>query len=370
MKVAHLTSVHFRYDTRIFLKHCKSLANNGYDVTLVVADGKGDEVKDGINIIDVGRKKGRMVRFLVSTLLVWHKALLSKARIYHIHDPELLPIGLFLRLFGGKVVFDMHENLPQQLLSKYYLNRSFSVVLSRMMLFFQNISFRLLPVVFAENSYAKHFWPVKRHVTVLNYPIISEVPAKHAGMNGKFRLGYIGEISHERGINQIVEIIENIGTDRIELMLAGPVRPDVSENFRFKNALTASWLIYHGQLSPIEAWRKMENCNAGLAILFPSPNFIESYPTKLFEYMILGLPVIASDFPLWKEIIEGNQCGICVNPLNPKEIAKAIDYLISNPDEATEMGKRGRKAVEEKYNWETEEAKLLALYNQLLDTPK
>jgi len=339
-------------------------------VTLVVADGKGDEVKDGINIIDIGRKNRRIARILVSTFLVWRKSLLLKARIFHIHDPELLPAGLFLRLFGCKIVFDMHENLPQQLLTKYYLNRSFSVVLSKLVHFFQNISFRFLPVVFAENSYAKHFWPIKHHVTVLNYPIVTAIPAKQAGINRKFRLGYIGEISHERGINQIITILENIGTDRIELMLAGPVRPDVSENLNYKNAQSAGWLMYHGQLSPKEAWREMGNCDVGLALLFPSPNFFESYPTKLFEYMVLGLPVIASDFPLWKEIIVGNQCGICVNPTDSKAIAAAINYLAENPKEAEELGKRGRKAVEEKYNWKTEEAKLLALYNQLINKPK
>lgn len=366
MKVTHLTSVHFRYDTRIFLKECKSLANNEYDVTLIVADGKGNEVREGIKIIDVGRKKNRITRIFILTFLVWRKALLTKAGIYHIHDPELLPIGLFIRLFGCKVVYDMHENLPKQLLSKYYLNKSASIVLSKIMLLFQNIAFRIIPVIFAENSYVKDFCLVKKSITLLNYPIIGNFAVKPKCCSRKLLLGYIGEISDERGINQIIRVIENYCNQTIELMLAGSLRPDVEENISFKNAQLQGWLTYHGILSPMEALGKMQSCDVGLAVLFPSPNFKESYPTKLFEYMTLGLPVIASDFPLWKEIIEGNQCGICVNPMDPKAISGAIDYMTEHPEEAAEMGKRGREAVEEKYNWATEEIKLINIYKNLL----
>ncbi len=103
-----------------------------------------------------------------------------------------------------------------------------------------------------------------------------------------------------------------------------------------------------------------------MAILHPEPNYIESFPTKLLEYMAAGLPVIASNFPLWKEIIEGNNCGLTVNPLNPREIAKAVEYLLEQSDEARKMGENGRKAVVEKYNWETESRKLIAVYEDLL----
>jgi glycosyltransferase involved in cell wall biosynthesis len=83
--------------------------------------------------------------------------------------------------------------------------------------------------------------------------------------------------------------------------------------------------------------------------------------------MAAGLPVIASNFPLWKEIVEGNGCGICVDPLNPKEIAEAIKYLMKHPGSTEQMGKNGRRAVIEKYTWEKEGKKLLDLYAQLLD---
>ncbi len=105
---------------------------------------------------------------------------------------------------------------------------------------------------------------------------------------------------------------------------------------------------------------------AGLVTLHPIINYIDALPVKMFEYMVAGIPVIASNFPLWRGIIEGNQCGLCVDPLNPSEIAKAIDYILTHPAEAQRMGENGLRAVKEKYNWDIEEKKLLALYGQLL----
>ncbi|MCM8808341.1 MAG: glycosyltransferase, partial [Candidatus Omnitrophica bacterium] len=103
----------------------------------------------------------------------------------------------------------------------------------------------------------------------------------------------------------------------------------------------------------------------GMVLFLPEPNHVNAQPNKIFEYMSAGLPVISSDFPLWKEVIEGNKCGICVNPLNPEEIAEAIKYLVNNPDKAKEMGENGRRAVLEKYNWDIESKKLIEIYENL-----
>ena len=83
--------------------------------------------------------------------------------------------------------------------------------------------------------------------------------------------------------------------------------------------------------------------------------------------MSAGVPVIGSRFPLWQEIIEGNRCGLCVDPLNPEEIAEAIEYLVGNREEAEEMGRNGQRAVEERYNWSVEENRLIRFYESLAE---
>lgn len=131
----------------------------------------------------------------------------------------------------------------------------------------------------------------------------------------------------------------------------------------------------------IESWKKVDflgfvdrnqikeilsSSKVGLVVLHPKINFIDSLPIKMFEYMAAGIPVIASNFPLWEDIINKNKCGICVDPLNVKEITEAIQWIFDNPEEAKKMGENGRKAVEDKYNWEEESKKLIALYNNIL----
>ena len=121
-----------------------------------------------------------------------------------------------------------------------------------------------------------------------------------------------------------------------------------------------------GFLNREEVRAILAKSKVGLVTLHPIINYIDSLPVKMFEYMAAGIPKIASNFPLWQEIIEGNQCGICVDPLDPQAIGEAIQYLIDNPSIAKQMGRNGRKAAEDKYNWAIEEQKLLKLYEGLL----
>ena len=126
------------------------------------------------------------------------------------------------------------------------------------------------------------------------------------------------------------------------------------------------YVDYHGYLERKAVCEVLGRSVAGLVTLHPTINYLDSLPVKLFEYMSASIPVIASNFPFWHEIVKGNECGLLVDPLNPSEIAQAIDRLARNPDQARSMGEKGRKAVEERYNWGVEEGKLLAMYEKVM----
>ncbi|MEC4719422.1 glycosyltransferase family 4 protein [Noviherbaspirillum sp. CPCC 100848] len=368
MHVVHLTSAHPRYDTRVFVKQCRSLAALGYKVTLVVADGKGDERRDGVEIIDVGPSQGRIDRMLESTRRVYTKALALDAGIYHLHDPELIPYGLRLKRSGKTVIFDAHEDLPKQLLGKPYLGPVSSRALSGVLAAYEAFASRRFDgIVAATPSIRDKFLALKcRSVDINNFPIAGELGIAAAseiqGGQGR-QVCYVGGLTEIRGVREMVRAAAFLRSDtRIELV--GAFNPPL---LREELLGEPGWarIKEHGYLDRAGVARVMQGSMAGLVTLRPAPNHIDSQPNKMFEYMSAGLPVIASDFPLWRAIIEDNACGICVDPGNPRAIANAIDFLVSNSEIARRMGESGRELVRTRYNWVNEERKLVDFYAAL-----
>lgn len=365
--VVHLTSVHPRLDPRIFVKECRSLAAAGFRVSLVVADGKGDDEKGGVQICDVGRVPGRTRRILVTSRRVLKRALELDARLYHLHDPELLTIAGALLRAGKTVVFDAHEDVPVQIRGKPHLHPWIRPLLSRAYEAYElNVSRRLDAVVTATPFIRDKFLEVNPNsVDVNNFPIPDElVSADNTRDSAGRQVCYVGAISVSRGIREIVRAMEFVESDT-RLVLCGTfederVQREV-ETFEGWHRVDARGWLDRSAIRDV-----LNSCVAGLVTLHPQQNYVDAHPVKMFEYMSAGLPVICSNFPLWRTIVEGNDCGVSVDPERPTEIAEAIDYLARNPARAAEMGENGRKAIERKYNWPAEERKLVELYKRLI----
>jgi len=363
-KVCIITSVHPPFDTRIFQKEARSLAKAGYNVSLIAQHDK-DEILEGIRILSLPRPKNRFERMTKTVCQLYQKAREVDADIYHFHDPELIPVGLLLKLHGKRVIYDVHEDVPRQNLSKPYipdvLRKPISMIIGVMEAFSAR---RFDGVVTATPFINGRFLKLGANaVNVNNYPLAYELyAAENQWMKKENAVCYVGGIAQIRGA---FEMVEAIGKTNHRLLLVGNIDSAIEND-----------------LKQMTGWRQVEELGfvdrqgvrdmvfrsmAGLVLFHPEPNHTDAQPNKMFEYMSAGIPVIASDFPLWREIVEGNECGICVDPLNPEEIAKAIQFIIENPAKAEQMGKKGRKAVEERYNWGMEENKLLGLYEKKCD---
>lgn len=363
--VVHLTSAHPRNDTRIFIKMCSSLVANGYDVSLIVADALGDEVKNGVSIIDVGANLGgRLSRMSKTVKRVFDAALKINADIYHLHDPELIPIGLKLKKLGKKVIFDAHEDLPKQILGKPYLNKPTKIILSKTFEMYERWACPKFDAIIAATPFIRDkFLKINPNtVDINNFPLLDELANTSDWSQKQNEVAYVGGIAKIRGIEEVVQAMAL--TEGVILNLAGKFSEKAVEE-QVKNQQAWSKINELGFLNRQQVNEVLAKSKAGLVTLQPVINYIDALPVKMFEYMASGIPVIASHFQLWREIVEGNQCGLCVDPLDPKAIGYAIQYLIDHPEIAEQMGKNGRKAVEEKYNWMIEVQKLLILYKGL-----
>jgi len=370
-KVCHITTVHPPFDVRIFHKECKTLAKAGYEVYLIAQHDK-EETVDGVHIIPIPNTRNRFQRILLLPIRALNIALNLKADVYHFHDPELLPMGILLKLLSRKkVIYDVHEDYSKQILSKPYIPRILRKSIAYVVKTLEYISSLFFDgIITATDDILRNFSYHKKAICVKNFPIIENIQSIIKIDNDEknfFNLIYVGGIAEKRGIIQMVEALDLVASNKkVKLVLCGEFDPPDLE-VKVRSLKGFEKVEYLGWVDHKKIPELFIKADVGIVCLHPILNFITGLPIKLFEYMLAGLPVIASNFPLWKEIVEGNNCGICVNPLDPKDIAEAIKYLIEHPDEARKMGENGRKAVLEKYNWEKEGEKLLDLYKGILN---
>lgn len=364
--IVHITSAHGRADVRIFLKECRSLAQGGHAVRLLVADGLGPETRDGVRIESVQAVQGRMARMAIAPLRLLRKALPLRADVYHLHDPELIPMGLVLKIRGAKVIFDAHEDLPKQVLSKPYLPRPLQRIVSVMTALFQRAT---LPWFDGLVAATPPICDVLRRlntnvIDVNNYPITEELASEARSAAPRRSVCYVGGISRIRGVIELVAAMALLPRD-IRLKLAGHF-----EDSALEHALKAleGWrqVDYLGVLDRGAVRETMAGCAAGIVTFLPAPNHVESQPNKMFEYMSAGLPIVGSDFPLWQSILGAGLCGLCVDPADPEAIAGAILAVVSEPEAAFAMGQRGQRAVRERFNWAVESGKLGLFYDSIL----
>jgi len=364
-KIVHLTSAHPRSDTRIFIKECTSLSKAGYEVVLIVADGKGDEIKNNIRIIDVNKQgsQSKLNRIFKLRYLVYQAALKENGELYHFHDPELISVGLKLKKVGKKVIYDIHEDLPRQALAKDYIPRFLRVPLSAVIEYYENRSVKKFNAAITATPFINHrFLKLNPNsVNINNFPIIGELAMLEASKEKEKAICFVGGIDRQRGVKQLIEAT---ALCNVKLFLVGTF-----SSIDFKNEMKAlpAWknVIEYGQLSRKEVAEIMSKSICGAVTFLPIPNHCNAQPNKMFEYMSASLPVLCSDFPLWKEIIEGNKCGICVDPENPASIAEGIKKIVSDVNIMNQMGRNSHNAIIHKYNWEIESKKLINLYINL-----
>lgn len=371
-KVVHLTSVHGALDARVFYKECKTLAAADYDVTVIAPQGgdatqQGHGIRNGVRIRGVPKPRTRLERMTRTVWQLYREACAENASICHLHDPELIPVGLLLRLRGKRVIYDVHEDLPKQILDKDWIPKSLRRWAAGGARLAEAVAaWAFHGIVAATPAIARRF-PAHKTALVQNFAIPNELlplnPTPYRARPAK--VIYVGGMTATRGIREMVRAIGLVPASlSARLVLVGTFSPPSLED---EVRSLAGWerVEFAGWQDRRGVAELLGQARAGLVVLYPTPKYLEAWPIKLFEYMSAGLPVIASNFPLLREIIEEAKCGLLVDPLDPAAIAQAIQWLLEHPEEAEAMGRRGQEAVKYRYNWDAESRKLLALYERL-----
>lgn len=375
-RVVHLTSVHARYDNRILFKQCVSLSRHGFETTLIVADGKGDEIfDDEVVILDVGSKKGHLHRMTVICYRIYRLALRLDAKIYQIHDPELIPIAYLLFKKGKKVIYDIHEDYRTSIAQKQYIWKPARNLIAKGYHWIESFARKRFTTLLAEKYY-KEFSP--GGVTILNYPIISnndidtsagaETNNNHLVFtnNEKVNLLYTGNVTEVRGAFNHSKLVDS--SENVNVTFVGFCAGEMADSMLNSVVNVSSIKIigkdsYVPQTEIKEIYKK--NWTAGLALFPKTPHYEKKELTKFFEYMLNGIPIICSDFPLWKEFVEENECGFAVSPNDFNQIIKIAQYLFDNPSLRQKLGLNGKSMVIKHYNWTSQEEKLISVYDSL-----
>jgi glycosyltransferase involved in cell wall biosynthesis len=336
-------------------------------VHLIVADGKGNERRMGINIHEMGSFSNRKQRFLKAPLLILLKALTFKADIYQIHDPELLPIAFLLRLFTRKpVVYDIHECYPEMFLHKEYLTEGKGKLMSQFIKVMEHIAVKVLDQAIAATEHiAEQFKGVP---IVHNYPILAEWEqiSADSARYGSRNICYVGNITRERGIEQIVKAIEHVDCT---FHLAGNYEP-----LEFRDCLRQlpgfSKVVEYGYVDRKQAAEIFSICAMGIVLFDRSPNHLYSLSTKMFEYLAAGLPIMVSDLPSNVKLLDSTDAGIYLDPIQVEDIADSLKRLLSEPDTLKNWGANGKELVFGNLSWESEKEIYLSIYEKLLKMEK
>lgn len=368
-EIIHFTTVHPRDDSRIRSKEVASLAQSGRNVALYVQDGLGGQADDanGFRIVDTGPRLPRLLRMTLGGWRMMWAVMKARPRVAHFHDPELLFWALLLKLCGIKVVYDVHEDMPEQVKHNPGLPSLAQRFLPPLVRIAEWFGSRMVDGLVVPTTTIQDRFPPKKTALVRNFPILDELhtPSAVPMRDRPMEFAYVGYISEKRNIYNMMKAVAGLPDPSARLRLVGSFAiPETEANARAMSEWAS--VSFYGWASRSEVAEHLANVRAGLVVLQPIKHEMLTLPIKLFEYMAAGVPVISSDFPLWRSIVDEAGCGLLVDPMKPDTITEAMQWIADHPDEAQEMGARGRKAIEDQYNWAHEAATLVRFYTERL----
>lgn len=364
-QIVHLTTAHPVKDNRIFRKECAALVEEGFNVTLVAVHPT-TEVIDGVVVSGLPARSGRFARMAIGPIDAWKSLQKIRPDVVHGHDPELIPVLVAYRLLNRKsrVIFDAHESLPKQIAGKTYIPAVARPAVGRIARGLEKLADKYLDGIVVATPHIAESFSNSNTTLVQNFPWLRDFPSptRYPRYANETVMSYVGAVSKGRG-SDVMSRLPSLTSNRTRLVVAGILAKDAEDDMLNGD----DWGVdFRGKLSPEEIPPLIAASNVGLCLLRPLPNYLESQATKMYEYMAAARPFVASNFPYWVSLFAEYDCGIFVDSVDSEAAANAVDELADNPERAAEMGRNGRRAIEENFSFENEAARLAKLVRTLI----
>jgi len=374
VSICHLLSSSRRvYDDRAFYRQAEPASAQSLQVSVVAPHGVWGS-KEGVELIPLPRANNRLLRIVTSQTLIF-KALRQRATLYHFHDPELIPVGLLLKiLFRKKVVYDAREDYPAMMLNKVYIPKPLRALLGAALSRLEALAARALDGIITADPFTlrrlARLGPSKKLV-FYNFPSYKTFPPPPRDETKPFDLVYSGGLSERCGSFLLLDAVQDLIAQgrTLRLLLIGYFDDERTKELverRIRTLGLEGHVELCGTIPHDEMARRLSRARIGVCPLQATAKFLHNIPVKVFEYWACGLPVVASDLPPIRPFFRNHELGLLFKPGDARELSEAIGWLLDHPTEATRMGMRGRRAVVERYNNRQEAHKLLSFYQHIL----
>lgn len=372
MKICHISSMHRAVDDRIYQRACLGLFRLGHEVHYVVTQPDENPQFEGVHFHWIKQRTGWQRRWFSSKDAI-NIAIRLRADIYQFHDPDLLPhiLKIKKKIPNAKVIFDMHENF-QARFSQWGLP-SF---LGRLFIKYETNTINRLDGFVTTTEAMKNLFvkSSKPGIVIRNSVNIDRLSHLKIDDTLPFETPTIytsGAHSHSRLVQQTVESLKHLPKDlNFQMMFVGRYSSGIKEELHKQAKIdgTAKYLILDDMLPWDENFIRTAKAFCGCVFYENNQNNQVTLPNRVYEYMFSGIPIVVSDYPELRNIVEKANCGLIVSSEKPEDMAKAFEYLLRNPEEAKQMGLNGRKAIFGDFGYHVDLQNTVEFYEKLLNT--
>ena len=367
-RICVVTSAHPLLDKRVFQRHAKFLVDAGFEVHLVAPHSAARDEVDGVVVHGFQRRNGYIGRF-ANLRRIGRLAREVRADLYHLHDPDLLPVGLWLERTGRvPVVYDVHEDFPLAARTSRGLPPVVGALVGGAVGLVEGpMARRLSGIVCAHRPRLEELAaPGQERLFLPNYPPRTIFGAEPVTVRRARSAFYSGLLSYARGAGVILDAAAQ-SPDIRYVLYAEFLHPPEAERFRADLATRALANVeWNGFVPFAQVPALLAAAGAGLMPWAATPQHLRgAQPSKLYEYMAAALPIVASDLPITRDLVAANACGVLHAPDDPADLVRVLRAVLDDPAGAEAMGRRGRQAFVERYNYESGARALVAMYERL-----